>query len=365
MSLPELLGHEPVVDGFRRALARGRLASSYLFVGPEGVGKRTFALKLARNLLCERSNPADLAPCGECPSCQQVIAGTHPDIEIISLPEDKREIPVRLLIGDAARGRRNKEGFCFNLSRKPSRGGRKIGIIDDADRLNEEGANCLLKTLEEPPPRSLLILLSNNASSQLPTIRSRCQCMRFQSLPETHLRELIALTAEVENPERAEMLVGMEGVTLAESLLWAEDAFWNFRSELLDVLGRVPLPIDALTQVVQTFIDQEKTPIDRRKRMVLTFHLAAYFYRLLLRWSVGSDAHIQGGGSIDIDKTLARAVSTATHSLSRGDGNTIDSLTRMVDRSLAAGQQTSQNANASTVIGCWANDLSICFSLMV
>lgn len=364
MSWEGLLGHESVVEAFRRALIRGRLASSYLFVGPEGVGKRTFALKLAQILLCEQNTPTAMAPCGECPACQQVLAGTHPDIEVVSLPEDKKEIPIRLLIGDATRGRRNKEGFCFNLSRKPSRGGRKIGIIDDADRLNEEGANCLLKTLEEPPPRSLLILLSSNASSQLPTIRSRCQCMRFHPLSETNLRELIQKTADIENPQRAEMLAGIAGVGLAESLLWAEDAFWNFRGELLNALSRVPHAVDALTNVVQMFVDQEKTPIERRKRMVLTFRLAAYFHLTLLRWAVHDQSEFAQNLGLGSDEKLSLAISNASQSLLQGDGNTIDTLTRMVSRSLAAEQQTEQNANPSTVIGCWADDLNACLGVI-
>ena len=161
------------------------------------------------------------------------------------------------------------------------------------------------------------------------------------------------------------MLVGMQGLSLAESLRWAEDTFWNFRDDLLKVLCDVPLPIDALTQVVQNFVDQEKTPNERRKRMVLTFHLSAYFYRLLLRWSVGAGGESQGEPVADLDETLSRAVSTVTQFLPQGDGNTIDALTRMVDRSLAAGQQTGQNANASTVIGCWADDLNACLSSVI
>ena len=360
MSWQGLLGQDQVVAGFRRALTRGRLATSYLFVGPEGVGKRAFALKLAQTLLCERSDPVEMSPCGDCPPCQQVLALTHPDIEIVSLPEDKKDIPIRLLIGDAQKGRRNKEGFCYNLSRKPSRGGRKIGIIDDADRLNEEGANCLLKTLEEPPPRSLLILLSNNASSQLPTIRSRCQSMRFQPLSQTHLRELIAKTDEIENPARAESLAGLEGAGLAESLLWAEDAFWEFRCELLNTLSQLPPDVDQLTHVVQSFVEQDKAPVERRKRMTLTFRLTAYFYRLLLRLAVSSETEIKDDSGPYLDDTLRRAVSMGRESLPQDADCGVEALTRMIDRSLAAEQQTHQNANPTTVVGCWADDLNVC-----
>src|SRR4051812_19527580 len=81
--------HDSVVEQFRRALARGRLASTFLFVGPEGVGKRAFALKLAQAMLCERVPEEWLDPCEVCPACVQVMAGTHPDLELVAKPEGR------------------------------------------------------------------------------------------------------------------------------------------------------------------------------------------------------------------------------------------------------------------------------------
>ena len=175
-----LRGHDGVADQFRRALKRGRLASTFLFVGPAGIGKRAFALWLAQGLLCERVPEEKLAPCGACPSCQMVAAGSHPDVETISKPADKAFIPVELLIGDAEH--RMRAGLCYNIALKAYSARWKVAIIDDADYLNKEGANCLLKTLEEPPPKSILILIGTSVQRQLPTIRSRCQIVRFQPL---------------------------------------------------------------------------------------------------------------------------------------------------------------------------------------
>jgi len=182
-------GHDDVVEQFRRALQRRRLASSFLFAGPEGIGKRTFALTLARALLCRNRPEEMLDPCGECPACAQVLAGTHPDLEQVAKPKDRAFIPLELLIGD--KEHRGREGLCHNISLKPYMGGRKIAIIDDADHLNPEGANCLLKTLEEPPPKSVLILIGTSPAKQLPTIRSRCQLIRFRPLPADVVAELL------------------------------------------------------------------------------------------------------------------------------------------------------------------------------
>ena len=166
MSWHGIQGHNAVVELFRRALERQRLASSFLFAGPSGIGKRTFALKLAQAMLCTERPEAALDPCETCPSCTMALAGTHPDVDLVSKPADKAFLPLELLIGQ--REHRRQEGLCHNIGLKPFLGGRKIAVIDDADFLNAEGANCLLKTLEEPPPQSVLILVGTSPAKQLP-----------------------------------------------------------------------------------------------------------------------------------------------------------------------------------------------------
>ena len=139
-------GHDELASAFRQRIRLGRFPHAFLFVGPEGVGKKLFALTLAQALLCERREESDFEPCGECASCQQVVAGTHPDVLQVSRPEERHELPI-----DAIRK------LNHDLSLAPMRGRRRIAIVDDADYLNEEASNAFLKTLEEPPPGSVLI----------------------------------------------------------------------------------------------------------------------------------------------------------------------------------------------------------------
>ena len=115
--------------------------------------------------------------------------GTHPDVHLLARPADKAFIPVELFIGD--KEHRMREGLCYDISLKPYSGRRKVAIIDDADYFNKEGANCLLKTLEEPPPKSVLILIGTSEQRQLPTIRSRCQVVRFRPLAESDVAEIL------------------------------------------------------------------------------------------------------------------------------------------------------------------------------
>lgn len=176
------------IEMFRRAAARGRLAHAYLLIGPAGCGKEEFARLFAQAMLCRRTGETELAACGECPGCKQVLAGMHPDLLTVGLPEGKSELPIDLFVGSAER--RGKEGLCYEFSLKPMMAGRRIAIISDADAMNEASANALLKTLEEPPEQSILILMAEEMERLLTTIKSRCQIVYFASRPDQGKQEL-------------------------------------------------------------------------------------------------------------------------------------------------------------------------------
>src|SRR3954465_7051065 len=226
MSWQTIRGHDCVVEKFRRAVAKGRLPSTFLFVGPPGIGKRTFALKLAQGLLCERVPEERLEPCGQCPSRHQVASLNHPDVDVIAKSSDKAFIPVELLIGDLEH--RMRAGLCYNIALKPYSGRRKVAIIDDADYLNKEGANCLLKTLEEPPPNSVLILIGTSEQRQLPTIRSRCQIVRFQPLTESDVAELLIEQRRCDDPALARAAAAHSHGSLQRASLWCEESLVEF-----------------------------------------------------------------------------------------------------------------------------------------
>ncbi|MGH7137656.1 MAG: ATP-binding protein, partial [Pirellulales bacterium] len=338
-------GHDGVVEQFRRSLARGRLASTYLFVGPQGVGKHAFAQKFAQTLLCQTHPPERLEPCGHCPGCVQVVAGTHPDLIVIAKPAEKSDIPVQLLIG--AGERRMHEGLCHDISLKPFMGGRRVAIIDDADYLNEEGANCLLKTLEEPPPRSVIILVGTSADRQLPTIRSRSQIIRFRTLPDEIVASLLLSEGVAVNREDAQRLAAYSEGSLAKARDLADAELWKFRGELLKGLAEPRLDGVRLAKALLAFVDEagKEAPLRRaRARQLVSF--AADFYRQLVRRL--------NGASQPADRELAVQVERAAATWPAGD----ETAAACAERCLDALGHIDRNANQAIWIECWLDDLA-------
>lgn len=259
-----VLGHEAQREMFRRALARGRLAHAYLFLGPPGIGKRLFARTLTACLFCERNSPSDLDACGECPACRQMSAGTHPDLLTVGLPEGKKELPIELIAGD--RESRGKEGLCRDISLAPMSAPRRVALIDDAETMNEASANALLKTLEEPPAGSVMILLAPDESLLLPTIRSRCQPVRFAPLSAASVTRILGpAAADVPDLSRVlEMAGGSPDV--ARQLLQPElGKLWRTVEETL--AGSQIRPNDAIRQVTAALEELGSETAAQREHM--------------------------------------------------------------------------------------------------
>ena len=175
MSFATFIGNQHLRDGLQRALRSNLLPHAYIFYGPEGVGKRTLALILAKSLNC--LNLTDDC-CDKCRSCYKIDRGLHPDVRLL-LPGGKVGISIEQMRGEIRR----------TIYLKPLEGKRRVYIIDEAEKMTPEAANSLLKTLEEPPPAALLILLTKSYPSLLPTIRSRCQALRFSYIRREEIRE--------------------------------------------------------------------------------------------------------------------------------------------------------------------------------
>ena len=330
MSWCGLHGHDQVVTKFRHALRQGRLGSTFLFVGPSGIGKAQFARRLAQALQCAEMHETALQPCEECEACKQVMTLSHPDVELVVKPEDRSFIPIEKFIGD--KEHRNREGLCHWIGLKPAYGKRKIAIIDDADYLNQEGANCLLKTLEEPPACSIVILIGTSQQRQLPTIRSRCQIVRFEPLDQSFIADHLMESGIVEQREKATFLAAQSEGSLDRAIEWADDAIAEFRKDLLAALQPSQIDTLALAKSVAQFVEAAgKEASSRRVRLRQVIEMVIAFLRGRMTQGLDDDA--------------------------RDDLPASETISHQIERCIEAQRQVASNANLATLIDCWIDDV--------
>jgi DNA polymerase-3 subunit delta' len=345
-------GHDGIVNMLRTAVARKRLASSFLFCGPAGIGKRAFAQRFAQALLCQARPTKNLDPCEKCQSCAMALAGAHPDVEIVSKPDDKAFLPVELFLGDLQH--RGREGLCHWIGLKPFMGGRRIAIIDDADFFNEAGANCLLKTLEEPPPQSVLILIGTSPAKQLPTIRSRCQIIRFSPLSEETVARLLVSQGLIADKAEAVRLARFSEGSLQQAIGLADEGLWNCRRTILEKLSADVLDSVGLAQTVWAFVEGAgKEASARRAKLRQLVMFAAEFYRRLLHVGTDlpppSDPELRG----PLEAAAKRRSSDA------------EVVATCLERCLETLGQIDRNVYLPVVIDAWLDDLATTTTMRV
>jgi DNA polymerase-3 subunit delta' len=209
----QVIGQGRAVSMLQQSLKAGRLAHAYLLVGPQHVGKMTLAIKLAQALNCE----AEEKPCLKCAACKKIAAGTHADVIVVGLAQNEENAEAKLIGIDQIKD------IQHAASLPPFEGKHKVFIIDGAELLSTEAANCLLKTLEEPEAKVTFILLTTNDRLLLPTVVSRCQRLELTPLP---LKEEVEALVKIRKiaPERARLLAGLSHGCPGWALTAAEDA---------------------------------------------------------------------------------------------------------------------------------------------
>ena len=304
MAWEQIHGHDRAKLLILTAYQQGRLAHAYLFVGPNGVGKRRFARELAQALLCEAA-PAPLSACGRCPACQQVAAETHPDCFSVRREEEENELSI-----DAMRE------FCHRLGLKPARGSRKIGIVEEADEFNASSANCFLKPLEEPPPGSLLILLASTTDQLLPTIVSRCQPIPFSPLSHEDMTAVLH-DQGIFDPEQISRLIRHSHGSPGRALALNDPLFWSFRERLFSELAaQRPDPTVLLSHCLEYVEAAGKTGAAQRERAGIVLEQLLDLTRMLLRQCLaaesGSEIATSGEGQLAAEERLLASVSQRT-----------------------------------------------------
>lgn len=285
MTFDSIIGHDRQKDILRQALNNQRIAHAYLFEGPEGVGKRLVALALARTLLCQTGSG-----CGDCAACRKVDHNNHPDVHF--LDADGATIKI-----DQVRGLQRE------LALRPLEGQHKICLIDGADLFNPAAANALLKTLEEPQPNTLMILLSSRPESLLSTIRSRCQRLPFQKLPKQRLAEILSQRLDLSETEAA-ILAALSDGSFKKALGQNRELYLERRRDLIR-------DISALSSgsIIPTFKLADQLAGDKEHLSdILEIYQAFYRDLLLLKHGRPETDLV----NLDLKETLSRQVGKET-----------------------------------------------------
>ncbi len=337
MSFKDIKGQDRAVSFLKGSLQSGRVSHAYIFYGPRGVGKMRSAVNFAKALNCEApvekpcdpstlrhaqgrpeqsrrttgsgSHPERVEGCDGCPACRKIDASAHPDFCVVRQPDGALSIginEIRGLIGD--------------ISLKPYEAKKKVYVLDRVNALTDQAANALLKTLEEPPTDSVLILIVENLGALLPTIVSRSQVVKFFPLPTDTIRVILVKAHGVED-KRAGVLASLASGSIGEAIKYMDGKFFEKRSALVKALAD------------GTFFDQDFDRVPRAELKTDLNIMLTWYRDIMVAKALGaSDAALV---NIDMKETIAR------------DAGTIgfDRLDRIIKQIILTGSFLEQNVN--------------------
>ena len=257
MPFSSIIGHRAAVDLLRRAVAEKRVPQSLLIAGPEGVGKGTLALALAQAVNCRR--PAAGDACGTCSNCRRIERNQFSDVTLVELG-DEASIKIKVL----------RERVIEPIGYRPFEGARRVSIIDPADAMTREAQDALLKTLEEPPPSALLILVSAYPDTLLPTIQSRCRRIRLGLLSDEDVSRILVEREDLD-PARARLLSAAAGGSVSAALKAQSGTFEGDREAAWTFLSAQRGPIGGRLKAAATLAQHGSK---RRDREALAARLA-------------------------------------------------------------------------------------------
>jgi DNA polymerase-3 subunit delta' len=220
----QVIGQDRILSLLKRSLETGILAHAYLLVGPAHIGKMALAVNLAMALNCQQPEP----PCGECPTCRKIYAANHPDVQVISLRKNGETGEAKLISIDQIKDMQHDTNL------PPFEGEHKVFIIDGAEMMSVDAANCLLKTLEEPVEKVTFILLTTNDKLLPETVVSRCQRLELRPLATEEVVAALTIQAGVDEA-RARLLAVLSRGCPGWALAAADDeSLLEHRNESLD-----------------------------------------------------------------------------------------------------------------------------------
>ena len=218
----DVVGHKDIINYIRNAVREDKVSHAYILNGERGAGKKMLANLFAATLLSEKGGPD---PCNECHSCRQAESGNHPDI--IKVTHEK---PNSISVDDI------REQVNNTIMIKPYQGPYKVYIIPQADMMTTQAQNALLKTIEEPPEYAVIMLLTENADTLLPTINSRCVMLKLRNIKDTLIKKYLMETMQVPD-YKADMCTAFAQGNMGRAIMLANSEHFNeIRDEAVQLL---------------------------------------------------------------------------------------------------------------------------------
>ena len=242
----EIIGHELVKDHLQKAVEYHKVSHAYILSGEAGMGKKTLARAFAMTLLCEKS---DKAPCMECHSCKQFLSGNHPDVMWVT-----HEKPASIGVDDI------REQINDTIMIRPYSSQYKLYLVDEAEKMTVQAQNALLKTIEEPPAYAVLILMTTNQETFLPTILSRCIQLKLRPLKDHLIRSYLMEKLSL-SEQRAEIYTAFARGNLGKAIsLISSEEFSLLYKEVLTLLKNVkemdiPMLLDYIKKLQEDKLD--------------------------------------------------------------------------------------------------------------
>jgi DNA polymerase-3 subunit delta' len=268
MPFTDILAQDHIIDHFKKAMKADHLSHAYIFTGQDGIGKTLFAKEFIKALFCKNDENDS---CNSCLNCIRIEENSHPDVFWTEIEEKAKFIKIE-----------NIRNLQRSVRLSPLESDYKIFIIKDADRMNEEASNCLLKTLEEPPPNTIIILITNSIATIKETIRSRCQIIRFHPIP-THIIENQLAGKSDADANKIGWASRFCNGSLGNALDLLDDNYYDINN---DIVTRMTEPdMDNLVfaeEIIDSYLSSEDSLEEKRQTLKRILHCILQFYRDLL-----------------------------------------------------------------------------------
>lgn len=329
MPFTDILAQNHVINHFKKTIKTDHLSHAYIFTGQDGIGKTLFAKEFTKTLLCQKNNNDS---CNSCINCLRVENKNHPDVYWTEIEKNAKNIKID-----------NIRKLQHSVRLSPIESDYKIFIIKDADRMNEEASNCLLKTLEEPAQNTIFILITKSLLRIKETIKSRCQIIRFHTIPAQVIKDQLSRKFKADT-KKIEWISRFSNGSLGKAIELLGDRCYEINNEIITNLTE-PITDNILfaEQVIANYLSSDDSLEDKRDTLQRILNCILQFYRDILIIKVSRINRIKLKSplyNLDHEDTLRRY----------SDHLNMDNIAKIIDDILIYSKYIDYNLNINLLV---------------